>query len=596
MTNRILIVGIIGLIGLLGSAAGQTAPGQPPFNSTNATLTVGSDGRVYMTSLGPGNEGYVLRLNRDGSDRVCAPVTYMTVNATANPDGTMGVAFMHFARNVTIYRPDFAPVGQFSKFCATEGLSTPIHVESAPSGDFYAADQYRDRILRFHPDGIRCGTYLVPREPDGPTGEIRDFRVCERTNAIYVLTQGPLGTIRCLLNDLPGWKSKCRKKWSIDSRISWGEPHIGGGTGAFDVDANGILYVTDGCSDVIRRFSADGEPMADVKLQAGDRLPKFPGERGFNYLRVFGNDIILHRPHPTELFQRYDLTGGSQRNVVEAGRYGSPEQRAKGQDDMTTKESKDTEDQKKKDEKKPIRVLFIGNSQVSCVADIPEIVEDLSHSSPADAPRVQADAVVIGGVPLEKLWDDGRARTKIRTGNWDWVVVQEMIGYPETQKELMFKYVRLFHEAIEQAGAKMLLFAVPQVEGKRDAHRVIYDANLEIAREFNPAVVAEKPGVLAGLTEKVTGKPAASRTVNVRVAGCGAAWLKAWAARPNLNLHHTDRAHPNILGYYLNACVIYAAITDRNPAGLDPCGLPPQDAQSAQKIAWYQYSEDRENE
>ena len=228
------------------------------------------------------------------------------------------------------------------------------------------------------------------------------------------------------------------------------------------------------------------------------------------------------------------------------------------------------------------------------MADIPEIVEDLSHSSPADAPRVQTDAVVIGGVPLEKLWDDGRARTKIRTGNWDWVVVQEMIGWPETQKEVMFKYVRLFHEAIEQAGAKMLLFAVPQVEGKRDAHRIIHEANLEIAREFIP--IAEKPGVLAGLTEKVTGKSATGRTVSVRVAGCGAAWLKAWAARPNLNLHHTDRAHPNLLGYYLNACVIYAAITDRNPAGLEPCGLPQDDAQFAQKIAWDQYNEDRRNE
>ena len=243
---------------------------------------------------------------------------------------------------------------------------------------------------------------------------------------------------------------------------------------------------------------------------------------------------------------------------------------------------------------KPVRVLFIGNSQVSCVADIPEIVEDLSHSSPADAPRVQSDAVVIGGVPLEKLWDDGQAVTKIRAGRWDWVVVQEMIGWPETRKDVMFKYVRLFRGEIEKAGGKMLLFAVPQVEGKRDAHRIIYAANLEIAREFIPA--AEKPGTVAGLTAKVMGKPADVQPASVRAAGCGAAWLKAWAARPNLNLHHTDRAHPNLLGYYLNACVIYAAITDRNPAGLDACGLPADDAKSAQKIAWEQYSEDRREE
>jgi hypothetical protein len=52
------------------------------------------------------------------------------------------------------------------------------------------------------------------------------------------------------------------------------------------------------------------------------------------------------------------------------------------------------------------------------------------------------------------------------------------------------------------------------------------------------------------------------------------AWLKAWGNDLNLDLHYTDRTHPNAMGYYLNALVTYAARTDSNPGeqGVSLCG------------------------
>ena len=84
-----------------------------------------------------------------------------------------------------------------------------------------------------------------------------------------------------------------------------------------------------------------------------------------------------------------------------------------------------------------------------------------------------------------------------------------------------------------------------------------------------------------------------ARECRGRVAGAGMAWARAWEERPTFDFHHTDRAHPNAQGYYLNACVIFAALTDASPVGLDPSTLRPEDAQFLQSVAWAQAHEDR---
>ena len=215
----------------------------------------------------------------------------------------------------------------------------------------------------------------------------------------------------------------------------------------------------------------------------------------------------------------------------------------------------------------PLRVLFVGNSQVNCISDISEIVEDLSHSAPAAVRRIQADEAVVGGVGLEGLWKDGLAKRKIEVGKYDVVVLQEMIGVAEGQKDNFARHARLFDEVIKANKAKTLLFVTAQVEGKKPAHEVMYKTNLEAARELG-----------------------------CRIAGAGMAWLKAWEKDPKLDLHHTDHAHPNIKGYYLNSCVIFSALTDASPVGLDSFGLPKAQAEFLQAIAWQQAQEDRAQE
>jgi len=543
-------------------AAEPPASGEPPaFNCQTATMTLGRDGKVYMTCLVPKEPGgFVMRLDLDGRERVGGVLTTQVFNATANAQGFMATSNPHFARKVTLWDPGFNVVGAMVKISGFT-FYAPIHVEAGPSGDFYAADNPADRIVRFTPDGMRVGTYAVPREPEGDSGVLRDFRVCEKHHTFYVLTSDPKRVIRCLSFDGPDWKITCRKLWSVETPVSWGERHLGGGSGGFDVDPDGVLYFKDNRGGPIKRYDPDGKPMEDLPLKFGpDQLPG-PAESGFRYLSIVGKEAVLNRAHKTELFQRYDLATGQLKGVVSVGPV-TPPTKGVAPSMPEPKPAPHAEG-----EPHPMRVLFVGNSQVNCVSDIAEIVEDLSHSAPASIPRIQADEVVIGGAGLEQLWNDGLARRKIEIGRYDVVVLQEMIGVAEGRKDSFVKHARLFGEAVQQAKSRTLFFVTAQVEGKKAAHEVMYKANQEMARELG-----------------------------CRLAGGGMAWLRAWAKDPKLDLHHTDRAHPNVKGYYLNACVIYAAMTDASSVGLDPFSLSKEDARFLQEIAWEQAREDRVQE
>jgi hypothetical protein len=127
--------------------------------------------------------------------------------------------------------------------------------------------------------------------------------------------------------------------------------------------------------------------------------------------------------------------------------------------------------------------------------------------------------------------------------------------------------MRKFSGLVGLTKAKMLILSTGDHEKKRDSHAVMYANALQMARELH-----------------------------CRVAGGGMAWLKAWDKKKDLDLHSKDRWHPGARGFYLNACVIYAALTDRSVAGLDPYVLSKEDAQLLQQAAMEQAKEDRQQE
>ena len=222
------------------------------------------------------------------------------------------------------------------------------------------------------------------------------------------------------------------------------------------------------------------------------------------------------------------------------------------------------------------RVLFVGNSQIQFWA-LPRIVASLAASADPACPRITVGEVAVGGANLQDLWNTGRLEPAIRSGDYDTVVIAESIDLtfstPDPFPALFNTYARRIITTAREAGVTPILYATPNLDG------------------------ADRVMTFRGMAEP---QLALGRELDVVVATGGLAWLRAWSAHPTLDLHHTDRGHPNFVGSYLSALVLYAAILDARPVGLTnapvtdctdgPCTpITTEFAAELQQIAWDEY-------
>lgn len=201
-----------------------------------------------------------------------------------------------------------------------------------------------------------------------------------------------------------------------------------------------------------------------------------------------------------------------------------------------------------------LRVLFIGNSY-TYFNDLPALVEQLARS--AASPRfVAAGMVASGGQTLEGHWKKGRAARVIRDGQWDFVVLQEQSQRPLRNRELMYRYARLFDAEIKKAGAKTVFFLTWARKNEPELQKDLSAAYYSIAKELGAGV-----------------------------APVGVAWEMAMQKNHKLRLHWADRSHPNREGSYLAACVLWAVLQESSPVGLPTLGLGSSEARYLQEIA-----------
>jgi len=180
------------------------------------------------------------------------------------------------------------------------------------------------------------------------------------------------------------------------------------------------------------------------------------------------------------------------------------------------------------------RVLFIGNSFTSYNSGLDVELHDLD-------PGCTTSSVAIGGATLQRHWDLKLALNAIRSGHWDYVVLQEQSQTPVIDRPLFARYAARFNAAIEESGAHTVLLMTWQRPDSLTAG--VTTANLSAAYR----------GVGA--------------TLGARVAPAGEAFAAALAARPDIMLNQID-GHPTPAGTYLAACVVYRTIVGRSPVGL----------------------------
>src|SRR5689334_12604812 len=188
--------------------------------------------------------------------------------------------------------------------------------------------------------------------------------------------------------------------------------------------------------------------------------------------------------------------------------------------------------------KKPLRVLFIGNSYTFFNGGLGAIVQSMAAAIPGTR-RFEFVEVTKGGQTLEGHWRDGKALAEIRKGKWDYVVLQEHSLRPVQEREKMWQYAKLFDGEIRKVGAKTIFYET-------------------WARKNRPEMQALLDSAYGGIAKEVA----------ATVAPAGLAWERVLKAKPDMKLHIADLSHPTPAGSYLNACVVYQTILGRAPEGL----------------------------
>lgn len=196
--------------------------------------------------------------------------------------------------------------------------------------------------------------------------------------------------------------------------------------------------------------------------------------------------------------------------------------------------------------KKPLRVLLVGNSYTKF---------NLLHvllsrvADGASGPRMHVDVEARGGYSLRMHLKSRTALIKIRNGHYSHVVLQghslSAVDHPDELAE----DAERFNAAITASGSRTVLYET-------------------WARKPNTSLY-RKHGMLRGFDDMVqridTAYSGIARQLHVGLAPIGSAFVRAWRTDPGVPLWGSDGSHPTLAGSYMAACVLYGAISGRDP-------------------------------
>lgn len=176
-------------------------------------------------------------------------------------------------------------------------------------------------------------------------------------------------------------------------------------------------------------------------------------------------------------------------------------------------------------------ILFIGNS-LTYFNEMPWMTEQVAKS--LNTP-VATRFAGFSGRTLEQQWKDPKVLAAIRESHANYVILQPQSTEVVRDYDNTLRYARLLAAEARNAGAKPVVFmtwktrdnASPQSEHTRRA--------IDLAK-----------------------------ALDADLAPVGLAW--EYLTKNGIDLFEDD-VHPNVAGSYLEACVVYAVVTGKDPAG-----------------------------
>lgn len=192
---------------------------------------------------------------------------------------------------------------------------------------------------------------------------------------------------------------------------------------------------------------------------------------------------------------------------------------------------------------KNISILFIGNS-FSYYHCLPKLIARFAKD--AHSAAVTVDGVFRSGATLKMLWEEKNTLRKIRSRQWDHIVLQERgrlggiikdgIVHVGDPKEF-FSYAAKFNAMARENKSKVVLYCPPPFVGPK-----FFDDVRKLDAAYTKA----------------------GRAMHAPVIHSGTAFAAAIKKQPQTKLIERDGQHPNSLGTYLIAALFYRKLISRN--------------------------------
>ena len=191
------------------------------------------------------------------------------------------------------------------------------------------------------------------------------------------------------------------------------------------------------------------------------------------------------------------------------------------------------------------KILFIGNSY-TYYNSLPELVKRMAQEKFPNQ-VIETQLVSQGGMTLKRHWEEEKSIQAIRSGHWDFVVLQEQskLGMGVVinddfyfgQTDLFYEYARKFDEEIKKVDAKTVFFMTWSRSDNPEEQEILTYAYSSIAKELD--------AILAPV---------------------GLAWDQL-RTNTTFNLYVADGSHPSPMGSYLAATTIFSTLFEVSPLG-----------------------------
>jgi hypothetical protein len=175
----------------------------------------------------------------------------------------------------------------------------------------------------------------------------------------------------------------------------------------------------------------------------------------------------------------------------------------------------------------PIKILFVGNS-LTYTNNLPELVEKLGVKSNI---KIKTHMLAKPNYALEDHWNEGELQRLIKTGDFDFVVVQQGPSSQAEGRVLLFEYGEKIQALCQKHKTKLAIFMVWPARSNYKTFDGVIRNHTEIAAKTNALLCP-----------------------------VGKVWKEHFDATSDFSYYGPDQFHPSLAGSQVAAEIIYKTL------------------------------------